>query len=339
MSTLAREYQELDKYIEDTKCTCVLHSQDLSLIEGRGDHDILRLHDMEQRFIVRNAGESGLGMFAQHPYSTGDLIWEERPVIIVPEEVIPNVWQSVSHRLSSNQRMLIMALRNVHPDVDVTEGILRTNFIGIEIGPTASISYRGLFPVISRANHSCCSNATYYFNVETMALELRAARGISPEEEIHVQYIDVLLPRHQRLSLLQELYFFCCMCPSCALPDGSSEQLASDNNRRRIRNWFHEHLTLEECLGDETILGQVVIHDSMELLNLLDAEGLHNMQRFPLDALCACYAALGNADALRQWALKAKASSRMCGDTHPMVSYYTNVLLDPASIPLWNIRK
>lgn len=340
MSALTQEYRELDKFIENTKCVCVLHSQDLSLVRERGDDDTAKLRNMEPRFIVRDAGESGLGMFAQHSYSTGDLIWEERPVVIIPEELVPNVWQSVSRRLDPNERMPIMELRNAHPaDVDVIEGILRTNFIGIEIAATASISYRGLFPIISRANHSCCSNATYYFNVETMALELRAGRRILPGEEIHVQYIDVLLPRRDRFSLLRELYFFRCMCPSCALPDGSNEQLMSDNNRHRICTWFDEHLTLEEWVTDITIPDTALVNDSLELLNLLEAEGLHNMQRFPLDTLCACYAALGDADALRRWAVTAKASSRMCGDTHPMVLYYNNVLSNLTSVALWNIRK
>jgi hypothetical protein len=339
MSIRTKEYGELDKFIEGTKCICVLHALDLRLIEDRGD-DIISLRPLEPRFVVRDAGEPGLGIFAQHFHATGDLIWEERPLVIVPEELIPDVWQSVSRRLGANEQELIMALRNAHPaDVDIIEGILRTNFIGIEISPSTSASYRGLFPVISRANHSCCSNATYYFNAETMALELRAAREISPEEEIHVQYIDVLLPKCERLSLLQELYFFRCMCPSCTFPDGSSEQLNSDDNRRRIRSWFHGRLTLEEWATDKTISGTTLIYDSMDLLRLLNTEGLHNMQRFPLDTLCACYAALGDAHALQRWAVKAKASSRMCGDTHPMVSYYNNVLLDPTSSSFWSVRK
>lgn len=340
MSILTQEYGELNKFIEGTKCLFVLHSLDLSLIEDRGDHEIASLPRLEPRFIVRDAGEPGLGMFARQFYATGDLVWEERPAVVVPEELIPDVWQSISRRLDANELESILALRNAHPaDVDVIEGVLRTNFIGIEISASASTSYRGLFPVISRANHSCCSNATYYFNTETMALELRAARGISPEEEIHVQYIDVLLPRRERLSLLRKLYFFHCTCPSCAFPDGSNDQIISDDNRRRIRSWFYDRPTLEEWAADKTIPDMALIHDSMDLLSLLDAEGLHNMQRFPLDTLCACYAALGDADALQRWAVKAKASSRTCGETHSMVSYYNNVLLDPTSTSLWGVRK
>ncbi|KAF8332607.1 uncharacterized protein EI90DRAFT_2841174, partial [Cantharellus anzutake] len=91
-------------------------------------------------------------------------------------------------------------------------GRLRTNFIGIELAPNMSPSYRGLFPVISRANHSCASNATYQFHNGSFALELRAARRIESGEEIHIQYIDVLQPRGERKRLLRELYMFDCQC-------------------------------------------------------------------------------------------------------------------------------
>ncbi|KAF8320792.1 hypothetical protein DL93DRAFT_2037738, partial [Clavulina sp. PMI_390] len=91
-------------------------------------------------------------------------------------------------------------------------GILRTNFIGIELSPDATDRYRALFPIISRANHSCCSNATYFFNTSTLALELRAVRPITPGEEIHIQYIDVMTTKVVRQRDLQKFYLFTCDC-------------------------------------------------------------------------------------------------------------------------------
>lgn len=337
---LPSEFKEVNKLIQGTNCICILHSEDVDILESRHESTLVELRRMNPPFAVREAGESGYGMFADRAMQTGDLIWEERPLVIIPDELVSNVWASISRRIGTTTREAILDLRDAHPsDVDALEGSLRTNFIGIELSPTATTSYRALFPIISRANHSCCSNATYFFNTTTMALELRAARNILSNEEIHIQYIDVLIPKSQRQQALQRLYFFWCQCPSCIFQENSPEHIQSDLNRRRLKDWYGEHVPIQQWLDDASIPASLVQDDALELIDLINTESLEVIQRFALDLLCACLAALGDEEQFGIWAQKARAASRMGGDGHPMVLYYDKALVDPTSMHLWNARK
>lgn len=341
MSILPPNYQEIDTCLDDCHCVAILHSEDAHVLVDRGSDTIEPLLQISNPgFIVDGAGESGLGIFARRTFATGDLIWIERPLVIVPEEMIDNVWKSIECRLKPESAKTIIGLRNAHPlGTDSLEGSLRTNFIGIDISTcTTTVSYRGLFPIISRANHSCCSNATYHFDPSTMALELRAARPVESEEEIHIQYIDVLQPKRVRRKLLRELYFFECGCPPCALLDGSPAQSESDTRRSRIGTWFDNHHTFQAWLSDLKIPTQVLLDDSEDLLALIHAEGLEVMQRFALDMICAVFVALGDEDGFKSWSGRARAAARMGGDKHPMVAYYNSTTLNPMSSPLWNAR-
>ena len=357
-NSLPPGYVELETNTPGYQCVYVLQDKDAHLITSGSPGSIHDYAQFEQKFEVRDSGNSGVGMFCgSKGHGTGDLIWSERPVVVIPEDIIVGVWSSVSRRLDSSTRGLLMGLRNAHPPgTDHLEGALRTNFIGIELAPLSAhqTAYRGLFPVISRANHSCTSNATYFFDNLTIALELRAARPITSGEEIHIQYIDVLLPKLERKRLLADLYFFDCQCPSCVLEDQSPPQCTSDDHRAQIRDWFKGHISLDDWLhadSEDTISNAYsemspiprsnhsLVNDSLELLNLIDIEGLQVIQRFALDMLCAGLVATGDRSRLKAWAERARRAAVMGGgEGHRMVAYYSALLEDPTLSQLWNIK-
>lgn len=332
---------EIDVSWDDGVCICILHLEEAQAMPPRPT-DTRKLNLSGPHFQIAPSGESGLGMFTSpsRTYSTGDLIWQERPIVVIPTELIEGIFDRVWEKLSEDGRGSVMELRNAHPStVDPFEGRLRTNFIGIELPPTTDTSYRGLFPVISRANHSCSPNAMYYFDYKLFALELRAARRIGPNEEIHIQYIDVLQPREERKRLLRELYMFDCQCPSCDLPAGSNEAQESDRRRQLMGTWAETHTSLERWLNDALVEDDVIERESLELLGILLGEGLEAIQRYALDMLCASFAARADLEEFIEWATRAREAARMGGDDHPMVIHYDMVLEDPESSQLWGARK
>src|SRR5258708_6026348 len=315
---------EIDVSWDDGVCVCILHPEEAKQLPPH-PADACKLDLSGPHFQIAPSGESGLGMFASPlgRYNTGDLIWKERPIVIMPIEVSPGIFDRVWKKLSEHGRGSVMGLRNAHPStIDPFEGCLRTNFIGIELPPNVDVSHRGLFPVISLANHTCSSNATYHFDYQSFALELRAARQKDPIEEIYIQYIDVLQPREERKRLLRELYMFECRCPSCDLPLGSKEAEESDRRRLLIGTWAETHTSLKDWLDGPLLEDDLIERESLELLNFLLEEGLEAIQRYALDMLCASFAARGDLKGFTAWAKRAREAARMGGDDHPMVIHY-----------------
>ncbi|KAF9512148.1 hypothetical protein BS47DRAFT_1094208 [Hydnum rufescens UP504] len=320
------------------RCVCVgLRGDDSALL---GAYNLGELESLAPKFRIDSSGDSGVGIYAEGGFATGDLIWRERPLILIPSRPFPNIFVNIQTRLHPEELDTVMSLRNAHPcKVDAFEGTLRTNFIGVELSAGYDASYRALFPMISRANHCCSSNATYRFDTDSFALELRAVRAITYNEQVCVQYIDVLRPRRERKRILRELYWFGCLCPSCALPDESRAAAESDHRRHLIKAWSENHTTLETWLYDRSLPEDLVEKDSVELLEILRLEGLECMERFALDTLCAALAASAKETAFRTWALWAREAARIGGEWHPMVLYYDRTLDDPQSSPLWNARE
>lgn len=94
------------------------------------------------------------------------------------------------------------------------EGIFETN--GLPIGDTDDL---GLYPVISRFNHSCANNAIYAWSSELNAQVVIAVRDIAFGEEICVSYFDCrFLPRRFRQARTLSSWSFECECGVCAMP-------------------------------------------------------------------------------------------------------------------------
>ncbi len=105
----------------------------------------------------------------------------------------------------------------------------------------------GIYPLFSRANHSCTPSAEYACTPHGHGggggggggggLVVRALRDIRAGEEISVSYVDPVAPRAERAGKLA-FYGFTCDCPLCNSPR-SEEHDARRVRLRDIRQLFH----------------------------------------------------------------------------------------------------
>lgn len=108
-------------------------------------------------------------------------------------------------------------------------------------------------PLIAKANHSCSPNA--YVMFDGPRLLLRSMRDIEEDEEITIQYVDVLNCRIRRREELKERYYFECQCPQCDTeendPLAAGLQAAISDNLAVLRNqrgWRQAIVALKENL-------------------------------------------------------------------------------------------
>jgi len=92
--------------------------------------------------------------------------------------------------------------------------------------------HNGICLVTSRFNHSCVSNAEYFWNYDIGRRDTRAIRKIKKGEEITVNYgsciiKDGVIKRDDRRRKLSENHCFLCSCDGCNL---TSEELQLQNN-------------------------------------------------------------------------------------------------------------
>ncbi|KII91704.1 hypothetical protein PLICRDRAFT_89960 [Plicaturopsis crispa FD-325 SS-3] len=172
------------------------------------------------------AQSKGLGMFATRPIALGELIIQERVLVVLPS-TLPDFgpaekeMEAAFALLSEQGRHAYMGLFN-HDEEDPSPlwTIFNSNALGIANLPGAhKIVYGGLCDEISRANHSCSPNAHAIFDPLSLSFSLRASRDIPAGAEIAHNYRPVLLlPREKRRAHLRASFNFTCLCPACTDP-------------------------------------------------------------------------------------------------------------------------
>ncbi|KAJ7747743.1 hypothetical protein B0H16DRAFT_916054 [Mycena metata] len=269
-------------------------------------------------FFVADAGIKGAGMFAARDIPAGALILVDRPIAVVPSNV-DSPWKreafdALLPRISDIERDRLLALANCKPlsEFPLVEGIALTNAfqISLPVPPTATPQeYGGVFPDISRANHSCGLNIAVKWDPASFSASLYALRPIRTGEEIFNQYIDVLAPRADRRAQLAR-YGFTCMCAHCDLPDAAAVA-RSDAARTELRDWRHLHprflpWSLDACRADDTI-----IVSNRRALALIEQEGLYGMQVPFMEEIALSYAVMG--DEARFLRVGAEGGRVVCG--------------------------
>ena len=103
--------------------------------------------------------------------------------------------------------------------------------------------HNGIFFEMSRFNHSCMSNAEYFWNEDTKTRDLRAIRKIRKCDEITLKYFcpdpeQANMTRDERRYYLGEIYHFHCNCIGCDLTE---EELKIQNERcaEYRKTWAH----------------------------------------------------------------------------------------------------
>ncbi|KAF9073357.1 SET domain-containing protein [Rhodocollybia butyracea] len=219
----------------------------------------------------------GVGMVATRRIRAGELLVNERPVYAQRKRIARPIdytdtngyfYLGAVNGLAQASQNAIYALKNSFgPETHELLGILRTNFLTHDIAeePDPANDFVGIFPTISRVNHSCTPNSNYYFSFGTFSGELRAIRDVEAGEEITIMYVNIAAQGRVRRSWLKEDYFFACGCNTCTVSD--AEAAASDGRRTQVGRIIR---TLE-MNPSEAPLSQLELQDG---LNMAKAEGL-----------------------------------------------------------------
>ncbi|EJD43878.1 hypothetical protein AURDEDRAFT_88438 [Auricularia subglabra TFB-10046 SS5] len=302
---------------------------------------------------------------AQRAVQTGDVLLREFPLVCMPN-CYPNPTDpALAGRVRSMESLLEtiigahppegqLAYRTLsnawsgytgsdHRGQGVLTGIYNTNSYPLVGLPSDNIiEYSGVFPTLSRLNHSCRPNANPQWNSETLTIELRALRPIRAGEEVTITYSpDLLIPAYQRRASLREAYHFTCTCTAC------SDAAVSDARRAEIRgapralrndlmHWAgNQHLVGTDAkYGDEYLLER-----HKRVCELYEREQL--VEEPPgythMELVASCYLALGRAREAAFWAKRLHARNRAVfeDDSGPIAL----ALRDVTASPMWNMRQ
>lgn len=203
----------------------------------------------DQQYEIRDVPGKGKGMIASRNIQKGDLVLQERPIILLP-------------MVYGDRIIILNAINNLHDDdlqnllALCDESRLEDySFISVELNsylnhPPTQDQVRGVSKVIcnrfgdadtcqqfvlvdaSRINHSCNPNTVWTFDNSSKLFSVRAATDIPQGTEITVTYIyDLLRPRESRRAELDRLGFTC-ECEACGV-DSAMTQYAQDTEKRR----------------------------------------------------------------------------------------------------------
>ena len=103
-------------------------------------------------------------------------------------------------------------------------GTIITNAINIRCHTGAEL--RGIYPVTSRINHSCCPNVNLRSDSQG-TLYVRTAIDLKKGERLSFSYLDPTDPIWQRQAELLSIYYFSCSCKRCIDPTELGTYLSS----------------------------------------------------------------------------------------------------------------
>lgn len=226
----------------------------------------------ERAFIVEDVPDKGKGMVARRDIHAGELIWSERPIYAARRTLTcasdqtdgnGTFYRAALQRLSAHSKEAFFALASAYPpsEFDIVPGILNTNCLEIRMSDAepdshhdpAEDSYAGLFPTLSRVNHSCAPSANYFFSFPAFSGQLWAAHDIDAGEEITITYTPLAAPRIERRAFLARTRFFVCACPVCIVPPRQAE--ASDARRVGVCMLLErlQHARFPPCVSQEEL--------------------------------------------------------------------------------------
>ncbi|EMD31234.1 hypothetical protein CERSUDRAFT_60284 [Gelatoporia subvermispora B] len=245
---------------------------------------------------------AGLGMFATRAIRAHELIFAERPLLLMPAAFWPTQGRGfdresmIAHsnemlkcaikRMTPANRAAYCALSNSHLRDGSPElfGILRTNGFSVgerlrEVITQLPEGPMGMFTVIgkelSRINHSCSPNSHVDFDLCSLSLRVSAVRNIAEGEEITTMYCDLLDPCTTRRRTLSP-YGFTCACEAC------QHRIDSDVRRRRIHASHHlwKDATFERWLRKPPQVDDQYKMQLLRLLRLIEEENLQLLQGY-----------------------------------------------------------
>ncbi|EMD36056.1 hypothetical protein CERSUDRAFT_85159 [Gelatoporia subvermispora B] len=308
-------------------------------------------------YEIKSAGRkysNGLGAFAVADIKPGDLIMQERALLITSRHValpkgdkgrlreifLEQCWAEMGHF----HRKTMQALHNCYgSDAEPLRGIVDTNALPADTlpGPTdIGGIYSAVFNHLARINHSCSPNVRYRWDIETFSGQVHAFQPIKAGEQLFISYCDLEYPRGLRQEELRKLYRFDCACPSCVLPRYQGR--LSDWRRLLIIEQAFQDLSKTDAdlraWATNPRLPDPMLVDAAEIwYGWMMQERVLNSVLLPtvLERLCKAYCALEDEGNARKYARAAAAYEKALEGSD---SGWGIVAASPEKTSWWGLR-
>lgn len=150
-------------------------------------------------FEVHDFGDKGMGVVAARDIQKGELLLREQPLFLVSQcrdsrqlDAWENEINAALRKLPEHDLQSFWNLADCHTDEKSVVGIVRTNGLPVE---TAEGDMVGVYPTVSRFNHSCNNNVNNSYQEEYGEV-LHAIRDVAKGEELCITYIELGNARH-----------------------------------------------------------------------------------------------------------------------------------------------
>jgi hypothetical protein len=236
-------------------------------------------------YILTPVSGKGQGLIAAQDISKGTRILSDEPLFRIQSfgselPVIEKEIEGKLNLLSHDDKRNFFSLHNSTPgDSYPLTGIVKTN--ALSLGSNSRVG--GIFPTISRINHSCRPNTQHTWNSSTGHETIHAIRDIKKGEEITISY-NLGGPSQPRMQRLKRSYGFDCTCDLCSLTDEALK--ISDAHQLRIQY-------LDDAIGDPDTATErpgIALAHCRELLSLYEMEAITDprVARVYYDAFQIC---------------------------------------------------
>jgi len=188
--------------------------------------------NLEPLFRTIDIPGKGQGIIATKKIFPGDVIFAEKPLIIIPDAIFYNAddcedfIEKEVNKMSCSDRERLLSLSDCRTNNQQYAGMVYTNAMDFD-GDAA------ICPIIARANHSCRPNAEFVTRSDLGKQLLVAMYVIQEGEEICINYMDMKEEgtdtRDVRQEKLIETWGFRCCCFACTL---QGDELSKDEKVR-----------------------------------------------------------------------------------------------------------
>ena len=168
-------------------------------------------------YEVKESPSKGLGMFAKTKIPRGQLVIAEKALFCMsPLGMLDpaKTEDQCMSKLSSDEKKWFYTLSDSqNPSKPTFISIMQTNALPLGCDSREG----GLFPVITRINHSCLPNAKHSWNSSEKVEKIYALKDIEAGEEIFISYLNPYATRSDRQRMLKLKFNFDCQCPACSI--------------------------------------------------------------------------------------------------------------------------
>lgn len=231
---------------------------------------------------VRESPGKGLGVFAKRDIVKGTRIVSERPLLTRKD------LQSQINALSPNIKNSFYTLRYVAIEGKSIELSIFDN----NSWPCPDLGCDALFPCTARINHSCTPNAIQRYNSVLKKNTVQLLWAVEKDAEIKICYIEPSMAYNARQDSLKRRWGFSCTCVICKAP------CFHDEERERI-GVLRRCLLLRRSPEGEGHLDPMAM--AMELMDLLNREGLMDYWPLAYRIVKQHWGTEGNAEKYREW--------------------------------------